>query len=74
MKYDNIFNKPVVEISGNTVRKYYANAYATIEDGFNPYRVVLTCAHGQRTHKGKVFRFASEQDIRVYNSRRKTEE
>ena len=62
----NLFNRPVVEVSGNTVKKYYTSIFATMQDGFDPYKVALVCAHGQKTHKSKTFRFASETDIVAY--------
>lgn len=66
MESENLFNRPVVVVSGNTVKRYYTSINATLQDGFDPYKVALVCVHGQKTHKGKVFRFASEMDIVAY--------
>lgn len=63
MNKQDIFDKPVVIISGNSVTRYYTSVRATLQDGFDPYKVVLVCTHSQKTHKGKTFRFASEADI-----------
>ena len=61
-----LFDIPVVLVSGNYVKKYYPSAYATIQDRYNPYSVLKVCAHAQKQHKGKVFRFASDCDIFAY--------
>lgn len=66
MKSENLFEKPVVIVSGQSVTRYYTSIYATLQDGYDPYKVALVCVHGQKTHKRKVFRFASEMDIVAY--------
>lgn len=66
MKEKNVSNIPVVMVTGNNVTKYYTNVYATIRDGFDPYRVLKVCAHAQKTHRGKIFRYASEADTLAY--------
>ena len=66
MKSDNLFNKPVVIVSGQTVSRYYTSIFATLQDGFDPYKVALVCLNGQKTHKGKVFRFANEMETVAY--------
>lgn len=67
MQNENVlFNTPVVLVSGNTVKKYYVSAYATLQDHYDPFRVLKVCAHAQHTHKGEVFRYASEFDILAY--------
>lgn len=53
-------------VSGNTVKKYYTTINATLQDGFSPLKVLFVCTHSQKTHKGKVFRFASKLDIEAY--------
>ena len=66
MEYKDAFDCPVVIVSGNTVQRYYTSARATLQDGFEPYKVLKVCTHSQKTHKGKRFRFASESDIAAY--------
>lgn len=66
MEFINVFKRPVVIISGNYVKKYYTSIDATTQDGFNPLKVALVCTHTQKTHKGKIFRFASDIDICAY--------
>lgn len=61
-----LFNTPIVLVSGNTVKRFYVSAYATLQDHFDPLRVLKVCAHAQKTHKGKVFRYASKSDILAY--------
>ena len=61
-----IFNNPVVLVSGNSVKKYYTSAYATLQDNFDPYRVLRVCSRAQKKHKGQEFRFASKVDILAY--------
>lgn len=58
-------------ISVNTVQRYYTSIRAAAQDRFNPFKVLLVCAHGEKTHKGKVFRFASEADVVAFDIMKK---
>lgn len=67
MQNENVlFDTPVVLVSGNTVKRFYVSAYATLQDNYDPLRVLKVCAHTQQTHKGQVFRYAGECDILAY--------
>lgn len=64
--YDFLFEKPVVIVSGRWVQRYYTSLFATLQDGFDPYKVARVCLGGQKTHKGKRFRFANEYENIAY--------
>ena len=48
------------------VKKYYTSAYATLQDHFDPFKVIRVCSHIQQTHKGEVFRYANKYEITAY--------
>lgn len=60
---NSVFDRPVVLAQGRYVKRFYNNALLTAQDGFDPWKVIMVCGNIQRTHKGEVFRFASELDI-----------
>lgn len=63
VNYSTISDKPIVLIHGQDVQRFYGNALATMQDGFNPRKVIMVCQGIQKKHKGKSFCFASDLDV-----------
>ena len=67
MKEKYLFNKPVVLINGEN-SLFFRNCFVTYNEGFNPLKVLEACTGKIKTHRGELFRFATEDEINFIKS------